>query len=174
MPNDLYEKIVSERGSLENLAGKIPGLQGYMEMSARREADRMIRDYVAGKYRPLSERLASIEREMLSGGGLTYLDRTKSIKTKIDNLQRRISTDMPGYSGFFASVKIGADELAKVYAFDEAMIRYTDQISEKLDALSKAVSSSEGIAEALSALDATVIEAGQAYDLRDDLLKGIA
>jgi hypothetical protein len=111
---------------------------------------------------------------MLSGGGLTYLDHTKSIKTKIDNLQRRISTDMPGYSGFFASVKIGVDELAKVYAFDEAMIRYTDQISEKLDALSKAVSASEGIADALSALDAMVIEAGQAYDLRDDLLKGMA
>jgi len=172
--SDLYEKIIGERGTLENLVSKIPGFRGYMEMSARRDADRMIREHIAKQYEGVINRLATIEGELLNApGGLLHMEKTKSIKTKIEVLRRRIASDTPGYSGFFATNKIGPDELANVYAFDAAMDRYAMQLTTNLDALATAAAAAEGVAEALAVLDTTIIEAGQAYDLRDEVLKGI-
>jgi hypothetical protein len=51
MENDLYSRIVRDRGSLEKLGEKLPGFRGYMEMSARRQADRMMRDHVVTQLR---------------------------------------------------------------------------------------------------------------------------
>lgn len=172
--DDLYGKIVADRGSLESLLSKIPGFRGYFEMSTRREADRMIRDHVARQYDTLLTRYGGIESNLVRAGGLMHMDRSKSIRTRLDNLRRRIATDTPGYSGFFATNKIGPDELQNVYAFDEAMLRYVDQFSKQMDALETGVNSGEGIDAAFSALDTTVNEAAQAYDLRDDVLKGIS
>ncbi|MFP4324084.1 MAG: hypothetical protein ACLFTK_16635 [Anaerolineales bacterium] len=173
--SDLYNRIVSNRGTLESIAARIPGIKGYMEQSARREADRMMRDHVAGQFESLMGRYAAIESDLArADGGLMLMDKSKSIRSKMENLRRKIATDTPGYSGFFATNKIGPEELAQVYAFDEAMLRYADAVAEKLDALAAAVNSNEGVAEALQALDETMVEAAQAYDLRDDLLNGIA
>lgn len=170
---DLYQKIVNERNSLENLASKIPGFKGYMEMSARREADRMIRDHVAKQYQSVVTRFENIEREMARGGGLMFMDRTRSTKGKIDLLRARIATDTPGYSGFFATNKIDEEDLQKVYAFDAAMVDYADQLTQKIDSLGTSVTTGQGIAEALAEVDRIALEAGQAYDLRDGVLKGI-
>jgi len=86
----------------------------------------------------------------------------------------RIATDAPGYSGFWAANSIGPDELEEIYMFDEAMLRYVDQIGELVDAFENAVNNGEGIPEAIAALDMTMIEANNAYSLRDDIVKGIA
>jgi hypothetical protein len=171
--DDLFSKIVADRGSVESVMSRLPGFRGYMEMSARREADRMIRDHVAKQYDIQINRFAGIESNLVRQGGLMHMDRSKSIRTRMDNLRRRIATDVPGYSGFFASSKIGPEELQNVYAFDEAMLRYADQISKDLDALENSVNSGEGVDAVFGQLDRTVNEAAQAYDLRDDVLKGI-
>jgi hypothetical protein len=99
---------------------------------------------------------------------------TKSVKTKFQTLIDRIATDAPGYSGFFAATSIGPDELETIYAFDEAMLRYAEQIAGLLDNLGKAVTARGGIPEAISALDTLMLEANAAYDLREDVLRGIA
>lgn len=172
--SSLYDKIVSERGMLENIASKIPGFKGYMEMSSRREADRMIRDHVANLFKGLVDRVAQAERDiMMAPGGLTHMEKTKSIKTKLETLRRKIQTDMPGYSGFFATNKISEDDLAKVYAFDEAMVRYVDSIGQSIDAVQAAIVAGEGLPSALQDLDLLILEAQQAYDLRDDVLTGL-
>lgn len=174
MTTDLYNKIVGERGSLENLLSKMPGFRGYMDMSARREADRQIRDHVAAQYESQLVRFGNVESVMVREGGLLFMDRTKSIRTKLENLRRRIASDTPGYSGFFAANKIGADDLQRVYAFDESMLRYADEIALKIDGLQTAASANDGLSEALTQLDNSIQEAHQAYDLRDTVLTGIA
>lgn len=174
--SSLYDKIVGQRGSLEALMSRIPGFRGYMEMSGRREADRSVRDHLKIAFNAQINRLANIETEMINQGGLLHMDRTKSLKTKLQNLQARIATDTPGYSGFFAANKIGPDELEKIYAFDEAMGRYVDSIAEALDTLNTTVMSgnSDQIPTALAGLDATLMEAHEAYDLRETLLTDLA
>jgi hypothetical protein len=101
------------------------------------------------------------------------MSKTRSVKTKYLTFVDRVATDTPGYSGFFDAVKIGSEDLNVVYAFDEAMLRYGDQFQEKLDALQDAAMKNEGIDEAIRVLDALTIEANEAYNLREDVLKGL-
>ena len=49
MSSELYNQIMSQKGSFENLVMKIPGFKGYQEKQARRTADRMLRDHLAGE-----------------------------------------------------------------------------------------------------------------------------
>lgn len=171
---DLYEKIVSQRSGLAWLTSKIPGFSGYMEMNARRTADRMIREHIASQFEQRKDRLVGLEKKLISAGALSMMDDTKSLKIKLQTLIDRIATDAPGYSGFFAANSIGPDELENIYAFDEAMLRYTDDLDTMLDTLESAIKNDGDIEDAIAELDNLVIEANSAYDLRDDLVGGIA
>jgi hypothetical protein len=171
--DDLYTKIVNGRGGMEDLFAKIPGFRGYMEKTARRQADRLIREHVAAKLREQLNRLAQIEKALVDAGGLKYMSDTRSAKTKFQTFIDRIATDTPGYSAFFEAVKVTEEDLQVVYAFDEALLNYVDAFKTKLEALDAAVQSAEGVPEAIRALDALTVEANEAYSLRDGVLQGI-
>lgn len=171
--DDLYSRIVNQRGSVESLFARLPGFRGYMEMDARRQADRIIREQVAEQLRQQLNRLPTIEKILLDNGGLSYMSKTRSAKTKFQTLIDRIATDTPGYSGFYDAIKVGSDDLAVVYAFDEAMLRYAEQFRTKLDALHDAAVKNEGVDSVIQELDALTIEANDAYSLRENVLKGI-
>lgn len=174
MDNELYRRIVSERSGTEKKLMKwIPGFEGYAEMSARRQADRLIREYVAAQLRQQLNRLPTIEKTLLDAGGLSYMSKTRSAKTKFQTFVDRIATDSPGYTGFFDTIKIGPDDLAVVYAFDEALLDYVDQFKAKLDGLQEAALKNEGVDDQIRALDALTIEANEAYGMRDSILKDI-
>lgn len=171
--NDLYARIVRERGKLESLVAKLPGFRGYMEMTARRQADRLVREHVAEQLKLQLNRLPTIEKQLLDQGGLAYMSKTRSAKTKFQTFIDRVATDTPGYSGFFDALKIGPEDLEVVYAFDAALLDYADKFKEKLDALQDAALAGQGVDEAIRELDALTIEANEAYSLRDSVLKGI-
>jgi hypothetical protein len=173
METDLYSKIVRERGSLEKLGTRLPGFRGYVEMSARRQADRMMRDHVAAQLRQQLNRLVNIEKMLLDAGGLSYMSKTRSAKTKFQTFIDRIASDSAGYSGFFDAVKIREDDLAVVYSFDAALLDYVTKFSAALDALEGAAAGNEGVDEKIRALDALTIEANQAYGLRENVLMDI-
>ena len=50
MPSELYNEIVAQRGSLENLIAKIPGFKGYHEKNARRQADKLLRQHLVQQF----------------------------------------------------------------------------------------------------------------------------
>ncbi|MCK6577677.1 MAG: hypothetical protein L6Q98_06185 [Anaerolineae bacterium] len=172
--SDLYNQIVSQRGSVESLLARIPGFRGYMDKAARRTADRMVRDHIADQLRQRIDRLAQIERNLLDGGGLGYMSKTQSAKTKLQTFHDRVKAAAPGYSGFMEAVKVEADDLERIYAFDEALVRYADRFAEALEALDSAVTANEEVASAISVLDRLTIEANEAFSLREDVLVNIS
>lgn len=177
MGDDLFARIVSQRGSWDDLLTRIPLLgdemEDYLNMSARRDADRIIRDHIAGLLKEQIARLAQIENTILDKGGLSYMSKTRSAKTKLQTLTDRIGTAAPGYA-ISGALRVGQEELAEVFAFDHAMLRYVDQIQATVDSLQSAAEASEGIDEAIDALEAVVQEADQAFSLRRELLSGLA
>lgn len=170
---DLYDQIVSQRGSMEQLVARIPGFSGYMDRASRRTADRMLRDYIAGEVGKRINRFTNIEKAILDGGGLMLMSKTKSAKTKLQTYQDRVKAAVPGYSGFFAAIKIDEEALQRLYSFDEAQIRYADQLDEALDQLDEAVKTQGDIETTLSAVDTLAIEANEAFKLRDDVLTNL-
>ena len=97
--------------------------------------------------------MVQIERKLLDSGGLSYMSKTQSVKTKLQTFHDRVKAAAPGYSGFAKRSKLDAEELERLYSFDEALIRYNDKFDEALDTLEQAASSNEGVDDAIAALD---------------------
>lgn len=83
MASDLYSQIMNDRGSLERMMARIPGFEGYLDRAARRKADRMLRDHLAGELDQRINRLARIERALLDKTGLAHMAATNAVKTRL-------------------------------------------------------------------------------------------
>lgn len=171
--SDLYNQIVSERGSFERLLARMPGFRGYIDKGARRTADRMLRDHIAELLSQRVQRLTSIERKLLDGGGLSSMSKTANIKMKLQTFRDRVAAAVPGYSGWGEAIKVDDEALERIYSFDEALIRYADKFDEALTTLETNVANKEGVDSALDALDALTTEANQAFSLREDVLTNL-
>ncbi len=172
--SDLYNQIVGERGSFERLLARMPGFRGYVDKAARRTADRMLRDHIAGLLAQRIQRLSGIERKLLDNGGLSMMSKTANVKMKLQTFHDRVAAAAPGYSGFAEAVKVDSEALERIYSFDEALIRYADKFDEALTTLETNVNSSEGVDAALAALDGLTTEANQAFTLREDVLTNLS
>lgn len=173
MSSDLYNKIVADRGSIENLLARIPSFRGYIEKQDRRQADMMLREYITKQLEQRIQRMVQIEKMILDNGGMAYMSRTRDVKGRIQHYKDRVSTAAPGYSGMFDSMKIGEDELELIYTFDEAQIRYVDKLDMALEKLQQAAMENEGLEAAIMALNQVATEAHEAFTLRDDLLTNL-
>jgi maltooligosyltrehalose synthase len=171
---DLYQRIVGQRSSLENLVAKVPGYRGYKEASDRRAADRMIREHVVRLLKEQMTHLVNVEKKIITSGGLAHTTDTRNAKMNFQSFTDRVNTAAPGYAGFYDAQKVGPDELAKIYAFDAALIGYVDKFREKIDALDKAAQTPDSLAAAISDLEALVQEANSAYAMRDGVLTELA
>ena len=171
--SDLYEEIKSQRGSFERLIARIPGFRGYLDNKARREADRQVRDYVAQLISQQIQRFARAEKALLDSGGFLMMSRTNSIKAKIQRYHDRLRAAAPGYSGFFAAVKIGADEMESLYAFDELQVRFADKLAGVIEAFENAVKAKNGVEEALSEVEAVADEANEAFSRRESVITNL-
>ena len=172
--SELYNQIVSQRGSFENLLARIPGFRGYIDKAARRTADRMLRDHLASLLTQRISRLTQIENKLLDNGGLSYMSKTNKVKTKMQTFRDRVETAAPGYSGFAEAIKVGSEELERIYSFDEALIRYGERFDEVLNALDQSMAANEGVDAALAELDSLTTEANEAFSLREDVLTNIS
>ena len=76
--SELYDQIVGQRGTLENIVASIPGFKGYQDKQARRTADRMLREHLAQLIQQRHDRFVRIEKLILDNGGMKYMPRTRN------------------------------------------------------------------------------------------------
>lgn len=172
--SDLYNQIVSQRGSFERLVARIPGFRGYVDKGARRTADRMLRDHVADQLAQRISRLRRISSTLLDNGGLSYMSKMQAAQTKLQTYHDRVKAAAPGYSGFAEAIKVDAEALERIYSFDEAQIRYLDRFDEALSVLETSAGSGEGVDDAIASLGKVADEANEAFSLREDVLTNIS
>ena len=171
--SDLYDDIVSQRGTVQGLLARIPGFRGYQDKADRRTADTMLRNHIAGELAKRVNRFATIEKAIIEDGGLSYMSKSRDAKSKLQLYLDRLKAAAPGYSGFFAAVKIDTEELERLYSFDEAQIRYVDKFDDALATLDQNVKAKEGIDTAIAAIDSLAAEANEAFALREDVLTNL-
>ena len=171
---DLYQQIVAQRSSFENLMAKVPGYRGYKEATDRRAADRMIREHIVALLKLQMTHLVDVEKKILSAGGLSQASATREAKSKLQIFIDRVNTAMPGYSGFYDAKKVGPDQLAKIYSFDAALLSYADKFRDAINALEAAAADKVALPGAVTQLEAVGTEANAAYLLRENVLTEIA
>ena len=125
---------VSEKNFLERLASYVPGLSGYRDREGRRETDRRLREFLAGRLDEgraglnASRNRATKDKDMGALDAIGRLDRT------LQQAAAGLRYADHGYSGVFDQVKIGEAELAAIYAYDEALVADVVALSDRLRA----------------------------------------
>ena len=169
MSSELYNKIVSQRGSLENLATQIPGFKGYHEKQARRTADRLLRDHLASEIDKHIKHYNRLQNDLLDGGkGLAHMSRAREVKSKMQAYRDKIATAAPKYSTMFDEIKVTEETLDRIYAFDEAQFRFLLQFETALGEFETAIKSGDGIKDAMEKVYDVAATASDAFDMRDD------
>ena len=172
----MFDKIESEQSVLGKIASKIPGFSGYIEKSRRREADQMLRETIAARLEEVRIQLAGVH-QTLSRDIIKAIDHAEPLgqaDTRLMGLIGKVRDAPQGYAGFFDAVKVKEDDLARVYAFDESILAYSDQIGADVNALEKAVDMDGDISGSIRALDSTLREANTAFNSRQEVLSGVS
>lgn len=169
MSSELYNQIVSQRGSLENLVAKIPGFKGYHEKQARRSADRLLRDHLVSEVDKHIKHYNRLQNDLLDGGkGLAHMSRAREVKSKMQAYRDKVATAAPKYSAMWAQIKITEETLDRIYAFDEAQFRFLLQFEVALGEFETAINDGEGVKDAMEKVYDVAVTASDAFDMRDD------
>jgi hypothetical protein len=172
--SDFYQRIVDEQGGLEDLIRKIPGFKGYLEREDRREADRLLRDHIVRVFEEKLVEFTQMQKRLVDSGGLLYMERVQGITTNLQTFIDRVNTAPRGYAGLFDAIKVKEEELAQLYAFDNALLAYGDRLGELLAAFGQAIDANEGIEGALRALEEFMTEINNLFKQRVEVIQNLA
>jgi hypothetical protein len=125
----------SEKNFLEKVADLIPGLSGYRAKESRRDTDKRLREYIAGRLDELRPRIEEIKRVATDEGDLDMLDDLGRLDSRLQRTADALRFADYGYSGFFDQVKIREEELDRVYAYDEAILGDLELLAKDLGAI---------------------------------------
>jgi hypothetical protein len=170
----MYDKIQSMQGGLEDLIRKVPGFKGYLEKEDRREADKLLREQIVRAFEAQENQLNQYEKRLVDAGGLAYMEKVQSVNSKMRTFIDRVETAPRGYAGLFDAIKVKEAELARLYAFDNALLDFEGRFAEAIEAFGAAVDASEGIEGAIRTLDELMAEANETFKQRVDVLTVLA
>jgi hypothetical protein len=141
--------LVSEKNFLEKVASHIPGLAGYREREGRRETDRRIREFLAGRLDEGRAGLMALRNQATDAGELKSLDVIGRLDRTLQKSVSSLRYADYGFSGVFDQLKIREAELDQICAYDSALVTDVVALADRLR------SATSGDGAALSALAAS-------------------
>ena len=170
--SDFFGKVTGDQDPFKKLASYIPGFSGYIERQNRRAADKLLRDTVARRFEELYKRLSALQTDLISQGGIEFIDEMEKAALLMRTFTDKIRNATYGYSGLFDAVKINEQELAQLYAFDNAFFDLGEQIKSALDTVEQSLGNPEGLPAAIRNLTSLARQAVEAFDRRYEVITG--
>jgi hypothetical protein len=165
--SDQFVDAAKERmGAIERLLKGLPGIRGYVDKELRRDADKRVRDMIAQELEVQKQALLEVQRTLLNGGGLLWLDNVDQAVQKLQILIDRIKTASYGYAGLFDPVRIREEQLDALNRFDQAMAARTVDVKMSIMSLSNAVNESGDIGSAVRKLTDLLADLNNLYSKR--------
>ncbi len=166
----LLDQIKGDMSSVETfLSEKIPGYSGYKQKEMRREADKMLRETIAGRMRTVKTQLDNLQQELISSGKLDLLDETGSAATQMQTFIDRVRTASYGYSGLFSATRVKEDDLDRLYEFDATLLDYADRIEAAI-AHARENIEGEGVRSSILMIRDIAREANATFDQRREFI----
>lgn len=169
--SDLFNQITDDQDIIRKLFSKIPGFKGYVERENRRAADKILRDAIADRYEELWKRISSLQTDLISTGGLEFIDDIERAAIKIRQFIDRVRHASYGYSPFFNATKVNEDELANVYKFDLALLEGFDAVSRAVDNVETSFGT-DGLPAAIRHLTTLSQQTIDVFNRRSEVLMG--
>jgi hypothetical protein len=169
---DLLERIKGAMGGLEKFVSAVPGYKGYKEKEQRREADKLLRDYLVRQFEEQQRKLNDQKLQLVSSGLIDLVDDLDRASTRLESFIIKIRTASQGYAGFFDAVKVKEGELDALYNFDNALLEGVPQLEASISQLSSAIMAKEGVPQAIVDLVALTGELNDTWAKREDAITG--
>ncbi len=170
--SDFFDKVTSGQDIFKKLLSYVPGFSGYIERDNRRTADKLMRDTIAQRFEELYKRLSALQSDLVSNGGIAYMDDMEKSAIKIRTFADKIRNATYGYAGFFDAVKVNEDELAKIYAFDAAFFEIATQLNAAMDTVEGSMADNEALPAAIRNLVTLSRQAVETFDRRTETITG--
>lgn len=158
---------VSEKNFLEKLAAYVPGIAGYRERESRRETDRRLREYLAGRLDEARTSVDGIRRKLTDAGELKLLNEVARLDKSLQKSASSLRYADYGYSGVFDQVKILEAELTRIYEYDFALTAEVQAIADRTNQIAAGVADAVTLAEAAQsaeALDLKIVRRKAIFD----------
>ena len=170
---DFYQKITEMQGGVEDLVRKVPGFKGYFEKEDRRAADKLLRDHLVRVFEEQLNEFSRLQNRLVDMGGLKYMEHVQRITTLLQTFIDRIKTAARGYAGVFDAIKVKEEELARLYAFDNTLLAYHEQLVDGVRRFAEAMGTEE-LDGVLSQLESVVAEANDTFKRRVETIQGLS
>jgi hypothetical protein len=171
MMSDLFNRITDDQDIFRKIFSKIPGFSGYVERENRRAADKILREAIADRFEEMWQRISSIQTDLISSGGLEFIDDIERAAIKIRQFIDRIRHASYGYSPFFNATKINEEELSKVYEFDLALLENGDGVARAIDNIESSIGT-DGLPAAIRHLTTLSQQTIDVYNRRSEMMMG--
>ena len=168
---DASEKAKGAMSSIERLFYKMPGLKGYKEKEVRRETDKKIRDSLTRRLAARRRKITALQGELLTSGGLLWMDDMEKIVGRLQLLIDRIRTASYGYAPLFDAERIKEEELDRLIQFDEALFDELENLDEAISTLETAVSANENVKEAIKEVGDLLAALNETFGRRDEAIR---
>lgn len=171
---DIRDRVMGDQPNdfLHKIASIIPGYKGYVDRERRRDADRLLRTELARRYGAELTRLKRTQQGLLRSGDLNSIGEIDGVSGRLQRFIDRLQNATYGYTGLFDPIKVEAEELDQIYAFDMALASGVDTLSGAIGAMESAADG-EARGELRSAIDrlsSVVNDLNDRFDQRADLL----
>lgn len=167
--SDILGRIQEEQDIFGKLLGKIPGFSGYFDREQRRMADKTLRETVAARFEEQWRRISALQRDLISQGGLAYVDDLESSAIKLRQFIDRVRTASYGYAGFFDAIKVDSKELERIYQYDLWMMSLVDEVGRAIDNVEASLGT-DGISAAIRHLTGLAQESVEAFNKRSQAI----
>lgn len=168
---DLYDRVKGEQDAVTKLLSKIPGFKGYIERQSRRASDKLLRETIANHYEAQWQRISGLQKDLISQGGIMYIDDLEASALKLRQFIDRVRTASYGYAGFFDAVKIREEELAAVYQYDLTLLDMEVEIGRAIDNV-EASMGTDGLPASIRHLTAKAQDCLDAFNQRTEVMIG--
>jgi len=169
--SDLFDRVTGDQNIFQKLLSKIPGFDGYIEKHNRRMSDKLLREKVAAEFELLYGRLSALQLDLIDQGDLLLVDDLESGAIKLRQFIDRVKTASYGYTGFFDSVTLKKEDLARVYEYDMELFNLADVVSAAIDNV-EASFGTDGLPAALRNVKKVTRECVDAFEKRSEVMMG--
>ncbi len=171
--SDILERVTGQQDFFKKILSKVPGFKGYIERGDRRMSDKLLRDKIANEFGTLSQRVSSLQRDLVNQGDLASVGQLEAAEIKLRQFIDRIRTASYGYAPLFDAIKIKEQELDQVYQYDYALLELSDEVRSAIDNVETSIGT-EGLDAAIRHLTNVSQQCVDAFNKRTEVMKGIA
>lgn len=169
------QRIQESEKLLEKIMLVVPGFSGYKAREQRREADKVIRNFLYSKLQEARNGLQDIYQtlaESKQSEDLQPIDRLIAI---FDRVSERVNHASYGYHGFFDAIKIEEADLDRMIAFDTQLFDGAKGLAERVRGLKSQVQAHRLDTFGVDGdeLRKAVEEFERTFDERKDVIEGV-